>query len=128
MGEYAYGYNFRYFDQQIYLTNSLVHNTSPSTADSQSPWMRMGGRAKERQNVASDCSPKCEPSGRAILFWMWRRPVLSQSALQHLHCLFMRTCFVSVHIKTRASNFLLRPAGSNFALDSVLTTFSSIFS
>lgn len=54
----------------------------------------------------SDRSTLCKPSGLVIIVWTQRRPVWCQGALQHSHCQFMNTRFVSEHIKTWASNFL----------------------
>lgn len=75
-----------------------------------------GERAEHGQNAEcnhsstseqqSDRSTQCKPSGLVIIVWTQKRPVWCQGALQHSHCQFMNTRFVSEHIKTWASNFL----------------------
>lgn len=59
-----------------------------------------------------DHSALCKPSGREIIVWTQRRPLWCQGALQHSHCQFMNTRFVSVHIKTWASNSLPDPTAA----------------
>lgn len=97
---------------------SYLHFPSFKSADSQSArclclieWEK-GQRQNAECNHSStseqqsDRSTLCKPSGLVIIVWMQRQPVWCQGALQHSHCQFMNTRFVSEHIKTWASNFL----------------------